>query len=242
MNHIQTGTRPGLRLVKNSAMVMGLVASLAMTACSSTGPGASASSGVDRLPSQDSGIVKVIGTYKDKLLTALGVKPPELPNKPETPDVPDSALPDRRVTLKLYASASLNTTDDGQPLGLVLRLYRLRSTESFQAAPASVFGDPAKEKEVLGDAMVSVREIILKPGQVYETQDKFSREAQFLAVVALFRKPAEGRWRHVFEARSAEFTGLAIGAHACALSVQIGQPVGGEASLARWAGTSCPRS
>jgi len=218
-----------------------LTLALLTTGCSSTGSGSgSAPASVDRLPGQDNGVLTALAGYKDKALTALGIKPPELPNKPETPDVPDSALPDRRITLKLYASNSLNASGDGQPLSLVLRLYRLRTVEAFQNAPVTVFGDAAKEKEVFGDAIVSTREIVLKPGQLYETQDKFSREAQFLGVVALFRKPAEGRWRQVFEARSAEFTGLAIGAHACALSVQIGKPFGGETSMARWAGTSCP--
>ena len=197
---------------------------------------------VDRLAGQDSnsGVIKSLAGYKDKALTALGIKPPELPSKPDTPDVPDSALPDWRVKLKLYGSASLNVNSDGQPLSVVMRLYRLRSIEAFQSAPMAVFGDPQKEKEVLGDALVSMREVVLKPGQLYETVDKFSHEAQYLAVVGLFRKPADGHWRQVFEARTAEFTGLAIGVHACALSVQIGKPVGGSAGQAKSTATACP--
>jgi type VI secretion system protein VasD len=184
-------------------------------------------------------LIDVLAGYKDKALTAIGFKPPELPDKPEAPNVPDSALPDRRVTLRLFASPSLNVSQDGAPLSLVMRIYRLRSIEAFQSAPVDVFGNAAKEKEVLGDAVVSTREIVIKPGQHYETLDKFSREAQYIGVVGLFRKPAENRWRQVFEARSAEFSGLTLGAHACALSVQVGTPLGGHASLAKWSGTSC---
>jgi type VI secretion system protein VasD len=88
---------------------------------------------------------------------------------------------------------------------------------------------------------VSAREVVLKPGQHYETLDKFGREAQYLGIVGLFRKPAEGRWRQVFDSRTAEFTGLTLGAHACALSVQVGKPLGtqGQAALAKWSGVSC---
>ncbi len=187
------------------------------------------------------GLVKVALGYKDKALETVGLKPPTLPATPETPDVPDSALPDRRVKLKIFASTSLNVADDGQPLSLVVRVYRLRSMDAFQSAPLSTFGDTAKEKEVLGDTLVSSRELILKPGQHYETLDKFSHEAQFLGIVGLFRKPAEGRWRQVFDSRTAEFTGLTLGAHACALSVQVGKPLGnqGQAALAKWSGVSC---
>ena len=178
--------------------------------------------------------------YKDKALTAIGLKPPEVPNKPETPEVPDSALPDRRIAVRIHASGSLNATSEGQPLSLVVRLYRLRSTEAFLAAPVATFGDPAREKEVLGDALVSTRELLIRPGQHMETQEKFGRESGFLGVVGLFRKPAEGRWRQVFDVRTAELTGLTIGALACGLSATVGQPVGPDASLARGAGVSCP--
>jgi type VI secretion system protein VasD len=186
-------------------------------------------------------ILKSALGYKDKALEYVGIKPPTLPTKPETPDVPDSALPDRRVKLKIFASTSLNVADDGQPLSLVVRVYRLRSMDAFQAAPLATFGDKAKEKELLGDTLVSSREFVLTPGQHYETLDKFSHEAQFIGIVGLFRKPAEGRWRQVFDSRTAEFTGLTLGAHACALSVQVGKPLGtqGQAALAKWSGVSC---
>jgi type VI secretion system protein VasD len=195
-----------------------------------------------RPPEEPKGLVKVAVDYKDKALEYVGLKPPTLPATPETPDVPDSALPDRRVKIRIFASPSLNVSDDGQSLGLVVRVYRLRSMDAFQSVPLSTFGDPAKEKELLGDALVSAREVLLKPGQHYETLDKFGREAQYLGIVGLFRKPAEGRTRQVFDSRTAEFTGLTLGAHACALSVQVGKPLGsqGQAALAQWSGASCP--
>ncbi len=193
------------------------------------------------VPAESSGVISWLGGFKDKALSLVGVKPPALPDAPEAPDVPDSALPDRRITIKLYASPSLNVSDDGQPLGLVVRLYRLRSADAFQAASPDVFGDNAKEKTTFGDELVSSREVVIKPGQHFETVDKFGREARFIGVVGLFRKPAEGRWRQVFDARSAELTGIGMGAHACALSVQVGKPMGAGATLAPWSGASCPR-
>jgi type VI secretion system protein VasD len=220
------------RLVRGA--LSGWAATLLLTAgCASQPP--------TRPAEEPPAILKPALGYKDKALEFVGLKPPTLPATPETPDVPDSALPDRRVKLKIFASTSLNVADDGQPLSLVVRVYRLRSMDAFQAAPLATFGDKAKEKELLGDTLVSSREFVLTPGQHYETLDKFSHEAQFIGIVGLFRKPAEGRWRQVFDSRTAEFTGLTLGAHACALSVQVGKPLGtqGQAALAKWSGVSC---
>jgi type VI secretion system protein VasD len=208
-----------------------------LSACASSPQAPTAPS----VPAESNGVISWLGGFKDKALSLVGIKPPALPDAPEAPDVPDSALPDRRITIKLYASPSLNVSDEGQPLGLVVRLYRLRSADAFQAAPPDVFGDNAKEKATMGDELVSSREVVIKPGQHYETVDKFGREARFIGVVGLFRKPAEGRWRQVFDARSAELSGIGMGAHACALSVQVGKPMGAGATLARWSGASCPR-
>jgi type VI secretion system protein VasD len=210
-----------------------------LSACASPPQGPSAPS-VPGMPAENNGVVSWLAGFKDKALSLVGIKPPALPDAPEAPDVPDSALPDRRITIKLFASPSLNVSDEGQPLGLVVRLYRLRTADTFQSASPDVFGDTAKEKATFGDDLVSAREVVVKPGQHYETIDKFGREARFIGVVGLFRKPAEGRWRQVFEARSAEITGIGMGAHACALSVQVGKPLGAGATLAKWSGASCP--
>jgi type VI secretion system protein VasD len=223
-----------------AASVSALLLSL-LSACASAPTAAPATPAV---VSENSSTLTWLGGFKDKALGLVGIKPPEAPATPATPDVgavPDSALPDRRISLKIYASPSLNVSDDGQALGLVVRIYRLRSADSFQSALPDVFGDKDKEKEAFGAELVSAREVVIKPGLHYETVDKFGREARFIGIVALFRKPAEGRWRQVFDAARAEITGIGMGAHACALSVQVGQPIGEGALQAKWSGASCPR-
>jgi len=166
----------------------------------------------------------------DKALELTGLKKPELP---------DSALPDRRITWHLSASPSLNTQADGQSLALLVRLYRLRSPDSFLQAPANTFGDPTREKDVLGDDLVSVREIQLVPGQRLDTTDKLPREIGHVGVVALFHHPASGRWRYAFAAAPAELTGIAIGLHACAMTVHGGKALGVPAERSRSAAVAC---
>lgn len=167
----------------------------------------------------------------DKALELTGLKKPELP---------DNALPDRRITWRLHASPSLNTLPDGQSLALLVRVYRLRSPDSFLQAPADTFGDAAREKELLGDDLISVREVQLVPGQRHETTDKLPRDIGHVGIVALFHHPAVGRWRYAFATAPSELTGIDIGVHACAMTVHGGQPVGVSHERVRTAAVSCP--
>lgn len=167
----------------------------------------------------------------DKALELTGLKKPELP---------DSALPDRRITWRLHASPSLNTLPDGQSLALLVRVYRLRSPDSFLQAPADTFGDASREKELLGDDLISVREVQLVPGQRHETTDKLPRDIGHVGIVALFHHPAAGRWRYAFPTASSELTGIDIGVHACAMTVHGGIPMGVSSERVRTAAVSCP--
>lgn len=167
----------------------------------------------------------------EKALELTGLKKPELP---------DSALPDRRITWRLNASTSLNTLPDGQSLALLVRIYRLRSPDSFLQAPADTFGDATREKELLGDDLVSVREVQLVPGQRHEAADKLPRDIAHVGIVALFHHPAVGRWRYAFPTAPAELTGIDIGVHACAMTVHGGRPVGVSSERVRSAAVSCP--
>lgn len=167
----------------------------------------------------------------DKALELTGLKKPELP---------DSALPDRRITWRLHASPSLNTLPDGQSLALLVRVYRLRSPDSFLQAPADTFGDATREKELLGDDLISVREVQLVPGQRHEATDKLPRDIGHVGIVALFHHPAVGRWRYAFPAAPSELTGIDIGVHACAMTVHGGRPVGVSSERVRSAAVSCP--
>ncbi len=150
-------------------------------------------------------------TLANAALEATGLRKP--------PELPDAQKPPRTVSLRLHASSKLNVDKNGQPLALTVRLYKLRHKEAFEQAPYAAFLSPQAERESLGGDLVEVREIMLVPGQRYEVTEKVSREAAHLAVVALFQRPAERRWRTSFPAAEAERKGLTLGLHACAMTV-----------------------
>jgi type VI secretion system protein VasD len=153
-----------------------------------------------------------IGTLANAALQMAGVaKPP--------PELPDAQKPPRNVSIRLHAAQRLNTDADGRPLALVARIYKLRQSAAFEQAPYDSFLDTQREKVALGADLMEVKEVLLVPGQRYEVQEKVSKEAYFIGVVALFRAPAAQRWRATFAAADAERGGITVGLHACALSV-----------------------
>lgn len=140
----------------------------------------------------------------------------------KAPELPDAQKPPRNVALRIHAADKLNTDTRGQPLALVVRIYKLRQSAAFERIPYEAFLKPEADKLALGTDLLEVKEIMLVPGQRYEVTEKVSREAGYVGVVALFHTPAAQRWRLAFAAADAEQQGLTIGAHACALSVGSG--------------------
>ncbi|MYM85609.1 type VI secretion system lipoprotein TssJ [Rugamonas sp. FT82W] len=144
------------------------------------------------------------------------------------PELPDTQKPPRNVAIRLHASQNLNAGAGSQPLALAARIYKLRQTAAFQQMPFDGFLSAHGERELLGNDLLEVKEVMLIPGQRYEIVEKVTREAYYIGVVALFRSPAEQRWRLAFAAGDAEKSGIIVGLHACAMSVGAGAAASSE--------------
>jgi type VI secretion system protein VasD len=177
------------------------------------------------------------GGIVDKGLELVGFKKPEIP--PELESAVQKIELQRKVTLRIHAGQLLNTDSAGRPLSLVARVYKLRSTSQFNQATYAMFTAAGAEKSAFSEDVVSVQEVVLTPGQKYEVVETLPTATTHIAVVALFRAPDSQRWRFVFETRAAAKTGLTLGAHACALSVSEGEPMGVQPETLRLAGVKC---
>jgi type VI secretion system protein VasD len=144
------------------------------------------------------------------LLEAAGLRKP--------PPLPEAQQPPRNVPVRLHAARRLNLDARGQPLALLVRVYKLRQRAAFEQAPYAAFLSPEREREALGADLIDVRELTLVPGQQLEFNEKLSREAGWLGVVALFHTPSPQGWRLAFAAPDVEQAGVTIGLHACAMS------------------------
>lgn len=178
------------------------------------------------------------GGVVDKGLELVGLKKPEPPAALEGVELPKVAAP-RKVTLRIHAGQVLNTDPSGRALSVITRIYSLRGTTQFDQATYAMFAASGSERPPYQDDVVAMREVVLAPGQKYEVVETLAKETTHLAVVALFRSPDSQRWRFVFEAKPASASGITLGAHACALSVAEGAPLGVAPEATRLAGVQC---
>ncbi|MDR1075784.1 MAG: type VI secretion system lipoprotein TssJ [Xanthomonadaceae bacterium] len=128
----------------------------------------------------------------------------------------------KEIPVSLYAGANLNSGNDGQALAVVVRIYRLRQAQRFEQAPFSAFLDEASERAAFGDDLIGTTEIVLQPGQRHEITERLPADAEVLGIVALFRAPAQNRWRLAFDSAASVKKGITIGLHACALTSTSG--------------------
>lgn len=181
------------------------------------------------------------GGVFDQALQTVGLQRPQL-QVPENVSAASQSLTPRpvKVVIRLHAGQVLNTDPQGNSLPVVTRIYKLKDKTAFQQAPDAAFLEmkPSKFPDLAAD-IVDVKEAALTPGQRFETTETVPGEAPFIGVVALFRAPAEQRWRFVFDTKAAAAAGLTLGVHGCALSVASGQALNVAPEMTRLAGVQC---
>lgn len=126
------------------------------------------------------------------------------------------------VTLKIQAETLLNSDTQKRSYSLVVRIYHLKQSASFQQAFYDVFLDENKEKEAIGADVISKKEITLIPGQAYNNVEKVNINAESIGVVAFFQKPAAKRWKFTFPVKSISKEGLSLNVGACSVTVMSG--------------------
>ncbi len=137
----------------------------------------------------------------------------------------DGSDPNKRtkdLSIKVFGGRQLNTTQEGQSLSLVVKIYILRSPERLASLTYPQITSAEGEKEALGEELLGVREIIVIPGKSYDLVLKVPGEANTIGVVGMFRAPYGSRWKLAFDAKPSFDTGIIIGAHACALTASQG--------------------
>ncbi len=178
----------------------------------------------------------------DRTLQAFGVSRPATPSIDQVPtDLPTRmSVRSRQVTLRLHAGDILNTDDSGRSLSVVARIYKLRDKTAFERAQLDAFSDlKASRSSELAQDIVEAKEIVLTPGQRHEVVETVTAEAPYVGVVALFRAPADRRWRFVFDTKAAASTGITMGVHGCAMSVSAGNALDVAPEMLRVAGVHC---
>jgi type VI secretion system protein VasD len=99
------------------------------------------------------------------------------------------------LRVSLRASPHLNPTEKGDALATVVRVYQLKGTGRIAVASFDDLLD--HDRDTLGEDFVAVQEVTLNPAAALDPPLVRSPDATYVAVVALFRKPAGTAWRTV---------------------------------------------
>lgn len=173
----------------------------------------------------------------DQVLQLVGLKSPPPPAAAQHLPTMAAAIT-RQVTLRLHAGEVLNTDQQGRSLSVVARVYKLRGSAAFQQASYEALAAASADRSApWASEVLEMRELMLVPGQRHEVVETLPPEASRLAVVTLFRAPADQRWRFVFDGRTT--TAITLGLHGCAMSVAEGAVVDAAPETLRLAGVRC---
>lgn len=97
------------------------------------------------------------------------------------------------IAVVVTAGQRLNQDSDERSLPTWVRLYQLRGTGTLEQAEFEATW--ADAKTTLADALLTVEERVIHPGQALTWTIERKPEAKFLAAVALYREPAGAAWR-----------------------------------------------
>jgi len=100
------------------------------------------------------------------------------------------------LRLVVTASDRLNPGERGEPLATVVRIYQLKGASKISAAGFEEMLE--RDKDTLGDELVSAKELTLNPADRIDPQLSRGDGVNFVAVVALFRQPGGTFWRAIY--------------------------------------------
>lgn len=95
--------------------------------------------------------------------------------------------------VRINATDRINPDARDRASPVVVRVYELVVRDTFESADFyELYDNP---KEVLGDKLVSVREIVLKPEQQWEKSLNLDGRTRYLGMLGAFRQIEKADWR-----------------------------------------------
>lgn len=123
------------------------------------------------------------------------------------------------VKATVQASASVNPDARKRASPLVVRIYELKSTASFDAADFLSLYD--RDQATLGADMVGREEFTLRPGESRPWEKVLGPEVRFVGVMAAYRDIERARWKTVVTIKPAARNVITINADDINLSASV---------------------
>ena len=106
---------------------------------------------------------------------------------------PRALLFPTKISSQILASFDINPDANGRPSPLVVRIYELKSNNTFDNADFFKLYD--EEEATLGGDLLTRKEFELSPGEGREIIYKAHDQARYFGVVAAYRNIDQARWR-----------------------------------------------
>ncbi|WP_414450858.1 type VI secretion system lipoprotein TssJ [Burkholderia sp. 22PA0099] len=96
----------------------------------------------------------------------------------------------RTMNIDLVARSALNTSDTGQPLSTVVRLYQLKDARAFNQLDYVQL--QTNDLAALKADVLATKDVVLRPGASVSLSEPMHEDARVVGVVAFFREPGHG--------------------------------------------------
>lgn len=93
------------------------------------------------------------------------------------------------------STADINKNEYDEPLAVVVRIYQLKDKRAFENATFDELWK--KDYRILGNDLVMKEEITMDPAYQRTVELPRHDQAQYVAAMAVFRKPENTSWRDV---------------------------------------------
>lgn len=100
----------------------------------------------------------------------------------------------------IVADGGINPNENGEPSPVLVRIYELKSTDAFETA--TFFDLLDNDRALIGEDLVTRREVELKPGETQPLEKETSADTLYIGVIAGFRDIDNAQWRDVAEIKS----------------------------------------
>ncbi|MFJ2990691.1 type VI secretion system lipoprotein TssJ [Collimonas sp. NPDC087041] len=102
-----------------------------------------------------------------------------------------------KLDITIHATDDVNPTDQGQAAPIMVRVYELKSDETFKQA--DFFTLQNTDKAVLGADMLVKDEFILRPGDSKTIRRASYADTAVIGVLAAYRDLPNATWREVYK-------------------------------------------
>lgn len=123
-----------------------------------------------------------------------------------------------RIEAEVVAAPDVNRDVSGRALPIVVRLYELKTTGSFESADFFSLYD--REGETLGGDLLAREELDLHPGQRGRVERTAAPDAQYIGVIGAYRNIDQARWRTTYPLQAGKTNKVLVNVGPDAISIR----------------------